>query len=141
MSANDGDRGGRRGRQRDGPAVENVRGGTADDVLLGSAFANRLTGGAGDDLLSGGAHADILDGGTDSDTMTYADRQRPSVAATLDEVRNDGADSNGNGISTSAEEADLDLSIENVNGSAADDILSAPVADGVSNVLRGLRRR
>jgi hypothetical protein len=30
------------------------------------------------------------------------------------------------------------LSIENVNGGTAGDILSAPVADGVSNALRGL---
>jgi Ca2+-binding RTX toxin-like protein len=117
-------------------SVENVRGGGGDDVLVGSLFPNRLIGGGGDDNLNGGDGPDVLDGQTGTDTMVYTGRPDP-VAVTLDGNRNDGADPNQNGISTMAEEGDMDLGIENVNGGAGDDILRAPVADAVRNVLRG----
>ncbi len=111
--------------------VENVRGGSVADVLNGSPASNRLIGGAGDDSLNGGEGADVLDGQAGSDTANYAGRAE-AVAVTLDGLRNDGADPNGNGISTVAEEGDLDLGIENVSGGSGSDILRAPVADAVA---------
>ena len=43
--------------------------GGGDDVIIGSAFADRINGGLGNDLLSGGAGADILNGGAGADRM------------------------------------------------------------------------
>jgi Ca2+-binding RTX toxin-like protein len=117
-------------------SVENVRGGAAGDTLIGSAEVNRLFGGDGNDSLNGGLGADVLDGQVGIDTISYGNRVDP-VAVTLDGLRNDGADPNGNGLSTGAEEGDLDLGIENASGGRARDILRAPVADAVANVLRG----
>jgi Ca2+-binding RTX toxin-like protein len=118
-------------------SVENVRGGAGADFLVGNNLVNRLTGGPGDDTLDGGPGADILDGQAGIDTVTYNDRIA-SVAVILDGRRNDGADPDGNGASTAAEEGDLDVSIENANGGAADDLVRAPIADATANVLRGL---
>jgi Ca2+-binding RTX toxin-like protein len=134
-AANDGDAGGEGDNVLD--TVENVRGGAGVDVLIGSSAVNRLTGGPDDDILNGKLGADILDGQAGDDTVTYNDRIA-SVAVTLDGRRNDGADPNGNGTSTAAEEGDLDVSIESAIGGAADDTLRAPVADATANVLRGL---
>ncbi|WP_376088851.1 hypothetical protein ACE7GA_16900 [Roseomonas sp. CCTCC AB2023176] len=58
--------------------IEDARSGSGDDILIGSAEANRLSGndgadrllaGAGKDFLEGGAGNDLLDGGTGGDTM------------------------------------------------------------------------
>ena len=72
-------------------AVENIIAGYHDDIISGSAAANRLQGmdgndvlvgrggndrlegGAGNDVLVGGAGNDILAGGTGTDTADYAD--------------------------------------------------------------------
>jgi Ca2+-binding RTX toxin-like protein len=43
--------------------VENVFGGSGDDVLIGNALANVLKGGPGNDVLLGGAGDDTLEGG------------------------------------------------------------------------------
>ncbi len=61
--------------------IENVAGGSADDILSGDALNNRLSGNAGvdrlnglsgNDTLTGGLGADILTGGLGSDTFHYA---------------------------------------------------------------------
>ena len=106
-------------------SVENVRAGAGNDVLIGSSGANRLIGGHGDDTLNGGDGSDTLDGQAGIDTIAYYTPAADAVAATLDEHRNDGADPNHNGISTVAEEGDLDLAIENANGGSGADILTA----------------
>ena len=80
------------------PDVEDVRGGRGNDVLIGSAVANRLFGAegadllhalGGNDLLDGGAGADRHLGGTGTDTATYAARTAP-VVVDLDDVADDG---------------------------------------------------
>jgi Ca2+-binding RTX toxin-like protein len=48
--------------------VENVTGGSGNDMLIGSSVVNVLTGGAGDDVLNGGAGNDTMVGGTGNDT-------------------------------------------------------------------------
>jgi Ca2+-binding RTX toxin-like protein len=44
-----------------------LTGSTADNKLIGGAYADTLTGGGGADTLTGGDGADVLDGGTGSD--------------------------------------------------------------------------
>ncbi len=50
-------------------AVENVRGGSGADTLLGSGDANALSGGSGDDSLVGSGGADTLTGQSGADTL------------------------------------------------------------------------
>jgi Ca2+-binding RTX toxin-like protein len=117
--------------------IENATGGRGADVLRGTAAANVLNGGPGNDTLNGRLGKDTLNGQDGIDTITYADRTA-GVAVSLDGVANDGADPDGNGKSTAAEEADRDRNIENADGSTGDDILRAPAANAVVNLLRGL---
>lgn len=51
--------------------IENARGGTGDDVLIGNDVANTLTGNAGDDTIDGGLGKDIIAGGSGIDTASY----------------------------------------------------------------------
>ena len=53
-------------------SIENVRGGSANDVLFGNSQANGLRGEGGNDSLEGGAGSDTLDGGTGADEASYA---------------------------------------------------------------------
>ncbi len=48
-------------------SIENVIGGSGQDVLTGNAVANSLYGGNGDDTLSGAGGNDRLFGGDDAD--------------------------------------------------------------------------
>ncbi len=48
--------------------IENLVGGSYNDILIGNAGVNGLTGGAGNDTLNGGAGADTLAGGVGNDT-------------------------------------------------------------------------
>jgi Ca2+-binding RTX toxin-like protein len=52
--------------------VENVIGGSGDDLLIGSVSDNLLTGGSGFDTLAGLAGNDTLDGGLGTDTADYS---------------------------------------------------------------------
>jgi hypothetical protein len=56
--------------------VEGVRGGSADDTLVGNAASNRLFGRGGDDLLKGGPGNDRLWGGRGVDRLDGRDRNR-----------------------------------------------------------------
>ena len=47
--------------------VENITGGSEDDVLVGDADPNQLTGGDGDDRLAGRGGDDYLSGGNGDD--------------------------------------------------------------------------
>jgi Ca2+-binding RTX toxin-like protein len=49
--------------------MENIKGGTANDHLFGSVFANAIEGNDGDDTLTGGTGVDTLTGGADNDTL------------------------------------------------------------------------
>jgi Ca2+-binding RTX toxin-like protein len=52
--------------------IENVVGGSGNDILIGNAGENMLAGGAGNDRLVGGSGNDRLDGGAGSDTADYS---------------------------------------------------------------------
>jgi Ca2+-binding RTX toxin-like protein len=121
--------------------IENVIGGTGDDVLTGNSGSNALTGGAGNDDLSGGAGAascsadvDVLTGGDGNDTFKMGlisdcgdeivggagtdtvDYQFRSVALTItvDGSANDGLASEADNVKTDVEVI--------VGGSAGDTI-------------------
>lgn len=52
-----------------GTVIENARGGSGDDVILGNRAANRLAGSGGADTLHGGNDSDNLDGGSGNDRL------------------------------------------------------------------------
>ncbi len=52
-------------------AIENMIGGSANDVLTGNTFANTITGGPGNDTLTGAGGNDLLFGGTGDDTFVF----------------------------------------------------------------------
>jgi Ca2+-binding RTX toxin-like protein len=56
-----------------GADVENVTGGSGNDVIVGNAGANALLGGPGNDTITGGKGADVLDGGTGNDVLLAKD--------------------------------------------------------------------
>lgn len=51
--------------------IENLTGGSGDDVFVGDSFANKLSGKAGSDYLDGGAGNDILSGGAGNDFFVF----------------------------------------------------------------------
>ncbi|WP_193227608.1 cellulase family glycosylhydrolase [Aureimonas psammosilenae] len=103
--------------------IENIIGSNFSDTLRGDAGANSLSGGAGADTLEGGAGADRLDGGGDRDTVSYAGSQS-GVKVDLAAGTGTGGDAEGDTL----------FSIENLTGSAFDDVLTG---DGLSNTLDG----
>jgi Ca2+-binding RTX toxin-like protein len=115
--------------------VEHVTGGTGPDRL--TAFgnvANLLDGGPGDDWFDGGPGGDTLLGQAGNDTVSYAARTT-RVAVSLGGLwYQDGADPNGDGVSTRDEEGDW-ANVENAIGGSGPDRLVAHGA-GV-NVLTG----
>ncbi len=54
-----------------GTTVENVKGGSLDDVLTGNTLANTLTGNTGNDTLIGGAGNDALNGSVGDDLYLF----------------------------------------------------------------------
>jgi Ca2+-binding RTX toxin-like protein len=115
--------------------VENIRGGSGDDVLIGSDGGNTLEGNWGIDWLDGAGGNDRLDGGGGGDTLIgggglldyalYQTRIGP-VAVRIDGVANDGTSSEGDNVETS---------VEGVVGGTANDTLVGNAA--VANYLHG----
>ncbi len=92
--------------------------------LTGSGHEDTLTGDTGDNVLQGGPGADTLDGGNGSDTASYR-HSRTGVEVRLHNHRAQGGDAEGDTLT----------GIENLTGSALDDVLAG---DYRNNVLRGL---
>ena len=143
--------------QRDNvwPDVEQVQGGTAGDVIVGSPLANFLYGYEGNDTISGGDGNDDLGGGGGSDVMngdggddtfevgdfgggadtyngglgidlvTYKDRFGPVLVDLDGQVGDDGAPAEGDTVGAD---------VEDVMGGDGDDVLVGNASD---NWLRG----
>jgi Ca2+-binding RTX toxin-like protein len=105
--------------------IENVNGSALRDFIIGDAGANVLNGRAGDDILRGGAGADTLIGGTGIDTADY---QTSAAGVTVNLNLSTAQVSAGDAA------GDILSEIENVTGSAFNDVLTGTVLD---NVLRG----
>jgi hypothetical protein len=95
-------------------SIENIQGSTFDDTLIGDANTNMLRGGLGADTLDGGGGADWADYLNAAEGLTVS-LANPSV-------------------NTGEAAGDTYTSIENIQGSAFDDILTG---DGNNNAFRG----
>lgn len=51
--------------------IENVKGGSANDTIIGNVAANRLEGGNGNDTMYGGGGKDVLVGGAGADRFVF----------------------------------------------------------------------
>ncbi|NCC21342.1 MAG: calcium-binding protein, partial [Alphaproteobacteria bacterium] len=105
--------------------IENVTGTRGNDTIVGDSLNNTLRGADGDDVLAGRGGADVLDGGDGSDTASYMLAALNGVVVDLQAggASNDGDDG-----------TDSFISIENVFGSAYDDVIDG---DGAANILFG----
>ncbi len=112
-------------------SIENLFGSNYNDTLTGDAGANTLSGYGGNDVLEGGAGADALDGGDGFDTASYGGS---SAGVTVDLQLNtaSGGDAEGDTL----------IGIENVIGSAHNDVLYAATTgstlsggDGFDNLV------
>src|SRR3954471_15223545 len=100
-------------------------GGTGNDILVSDIFGHStLDGGSGDDTFKGTGAADVLIGGAGSDTVDFG--HKSFVTISLGDPLPYWA-----GLETPHAQF---ISIENVNGTAGQDIL---VGNGESNILRG----
>ncbi|MFN7643332.1 MAG: beta strand repeat-containing protein, partial [Burkholderiales bacterium] len=93
-------------------SIESAIGTGLNDVLLGTAGANRLEGAVGDDRIAGRGGADILIGGAGTDTLDYSESDA-GVLINLQTEFAAGGHAQGDSIS----------GFENVIGSAHDDLL------------------
>jgi Ca2+-binding RTX toxin-like protein len=82
--------------------IQNVKGGSGNDILIGNAQTNTLIAGAGDDALTGGPGVDVIDGGSGTDTLA---EQRDSDFALTDAHLSIGSE--GSDILSNIEKATL----------------------------------
>jgi hypothetical protein len=55
--------------------IENAKGGSGSDLIIGNQVANSLFGGAGNDTLIGGGGNDLIDGGLGFDTLKISEKR------------------------------------------------------------------
>jgi Ca2+-binding RTX toxin-like protein len=122
--------------------VEDITGGLAADILIGSDSNNLILGGGdtdtirglgGDDTMNGDgdisflfANTDLIDGGDGTDTVSY-DERSASVNVSLDGVANDG--------DPAVAEADNVINTENIIGGGGNDTLTG---NSAGNIIQGL---
>jgi Ca2+-binding RTX toxin-like protein len=104
--------------------TDTIDGGLGNDFLDGGDNNDTLRGGDGDDVLRGGQGDDTLDGGLGSDTADYSN----SPAGVIASLEANKSDADGFGTK------DTYTSIENLNGSAFNDVLTG---DANNNVING----
>ncbi len=105
--------------------VENlIYAGSGAFSAWGNELDNRIVGGAGDDILRGLGGNDVIEGGLGNDTADYS-QAAGGVAIRLDR---------GLAVSDGDGGADILISIENITGSAYDDLI---FGDDAANVIRG----
>jgi Ca2+-binding RTX toxin-like protein len=122
--------------------VENINGGSGNDILVGDSTGNVLNGNGGDDQLSGGASADQLNGGDGNDLLRGGDgNDALNGGAGTNTADYASAGAGGVGVQVNlttgtgtGEGNDTLKDIANVNGSSFPDSLSG---DGNNNVLNG----
>ena len=116
-----------------GTVIENAVAGRGDDTLIGNDADNALNGRAGNDVLRGGPGADSLSGGPGQDTASYAG-STAAVTVRLHTLSAAGGDADGDTFPNTVSVAYTDAAgaaltdalpdIENLSGSAQDDILA-----------------
>jgi Ca2+-binding RTX toxin-like protein len=108
-----------------GGGNETITGRDGSDHLFGEAGNDTLLGGAADDFLIGGIGADTLGGGVGNDTADYA-ASAAGVTVNLQAGTGAGGDAQGDAL----------VSIENVTGSAFNDVIIGK-ANAWDNVFDG----
>ena len=127
--------------------IENLIGSAHNDILVGNGQANALTGrdgndllwaSSGDDHLTGGPGADRLVGGAGNDTASYAGSP-DGVTVRLHSLKASGGDAQGDSFPYTVDVAWMDAGgaeqtetlpdVENLIGSAHDDILAGDRRD------------
>ena len=102
-------------------SIENIRGGTYNDIITGDSLVNFLSGSSGDDILDGGGGDDTLNGGSGTDTAIFSSANAAVIADLI------AGSSTGLGFVTF-------ISIENLTGGLRNDVL---IGDSGNNVLSG----
>jgi len=97
-------------------------GGLGNDTILGRGGQDYLYGGEGDDWLDGGTDGDWLDGGAGEDWITYA-ASAAGVTVNMALSTTTGANKGGDAA------GDMFINIENVDGSAFNDIITGDAGD------------
>ncbi|RMA42342.1 peptidoglycan DD-metalloendopeptidase family protein [Rhodophyticola porphyridii] len=105
-----------------GGGNDTISGGDGDDKIFGGSGDNDLSGGAGADYFVGGSGANSFDGGADEDVVSYG---FSGVGVEVDL---------GTGTGAAGAAGDSFVFIENVQGTAFDDVLTG---DGADNRLFG----
>ena len=109
--------------------------GDDNDVLHGGAGDDVLHGGAGDEQFYAADSADgsdVYDGGEGQDQISYALRHGP-LTITLDDIRNDGEDAEGDDVQSTIEDVIGGLGADSMTGSAlANVIIGGPGDDQLS---------
>jgi Ca2+-binding RTX toxin-like protein len=113
--------------------IENLRGSAYNDILMGDKQANLLQGLAGNDTLIGGAGADTLDGGSGNNTASYETASYTSINSDGTRVGLTASLANPS-INTNDATGDVYINIQNLTGSAYNDLL---IGDGNANYLSG----
>jgi Ca2+-binding RTX toxin-like protein len=107
-----------------GDGDDSLDGGDGGDSLVGGVGIDTLVGGLGNDTLDGGAGADILDGGDDIDTASYAGSSAGITASLYNPT-----------INTGDAAGDSYISVENLTGSAFNDLLHG--SNGANIIIGG----
>lgn len=127
-------------------SIENMKGSSRVDLLIGSSAANAIDGGNGNDFLAGlggrdtliggngndtlfgGLHGDVLNGGSGTDTASYEFAATGVVASLVGAIPLFSLEPSGEAA------GDSYISIENLTGSGNADVL---VGNGAVNRLTG----
>jgi Ca2+-binding RTX toxin-like protein len=120
-------------------ALENLTGGSGNDVLVGDDSANVLTGNAGNDTLSGEGGADRLVGGDGDDLLAGGAGNDQYLGDAGTNTADFASATNGVNVNlttnvASGEGSDVLAGIVNVNGSRFNDSING---DANNNVLNG----
>jgi Ca2+-binding RTX toxin-like protein len=114
-----------------------INGTNGDDEFRGTIFADEINGLGGDDMVFASPGGDTINGGNDNDTVDYQ-RFFPHAGASLSAlgIQSDAVDVDlqRSVQSDGYAEGDVLISIENVTGSAFDDVIRG---NGEDNILAG----
>lgn len=110
-----------------GNGADSIDAGGGNDTISTGAGDDSIDAGAGDDRILAGTGTNIVHGGTGTDVLSFADAAISGVTLSLD--------ANGDGTSTRAGGGDTVTGIENLIGSAGDDIFSFTGSGGVTNTV------